>query len=208
MKTLPTYIALIGIAAFAGNGCSDGTTSTPDPSDPISDPLPDPIDVPETEGCENLNHRYCSLPFPSDRWLAADSDSATGYRLRYDARAIPQNKAGTPFNVTPFDRLDGASPSGQLMTLFDEPADLTGQAFHDSIEKSLDESALIALIDLETGERVAHWVENDARAEAADETLFFIHPAARLLPNRSYGVAIGALNGASGAPLEPSEDFG
>ncbi|MDP7110604.1 MAG: hypothetical protein QGH45_01505, partial [Myxococcota bacterium] len=32
----------------------------------------DPIHVEITPGCENLDHRHCSLPYPSDRYLAED----------------------------------------------------------------------------------------------------------------------------------------
>jgi hypothetical protein len=167
----------------------------------------DAIDVPTDPACENINHRNCMLPFPSDRWLVENADTPTGFAVAYDPKAIPAATSGKLFDVSPFERLDGVSPNSQIVTLFDEPADLTGLAFHDSIERSLEESALVALIDLETGERVAHWLENDARAEAADETLLYIHPASRLKANHEYAVAIGGLNGASGAALETSPAF-
>jgi hypothetical protein len=69
------------------------------------------------------------------------------------------------------------------------------------------------VIDLETGERIAHWIELDARARTAgapggiEEVALFIRPATRLESNRRYGVAIRGLNDTAGAPLAVSEAF-
>ncbi len=196
-------------------GISDATVDAapvgPDATDDAAPPDPDAavaaIAVPAVEGCENLNPRHCMLPWPSDRWLAADAERETGYHLEYDPRALPRSRAGAPIDIEPYRRLDGYSRASQLLTMFDAPADLTRAATVDAIERSLEPDSPTVLLDLETGERIPHWVENDARAVAPEQTIFFLRPAARLEQNRAYGVAIRGLGPAGGAPFAPDAAF-
>ena len=190
--------APVGEAADADGGADD-TGGAP--------PSGEPIAVDGDPVCEPLAEGACMLPWPSDRYLAADADSVTGLRIDYEAEAAWTNASGVTVDVSPFERLDGFSPSSQILTLFEEPVDTEGTAFWDSIERSLDEDHPTVLIDLETGERLPHWVESDARATEPDETIFFIRPTVRLESNRRYGVAIRGLSGVSGAPLEPTSAF-
>lgn len=190
----------------------DGDAAPGDAADaePPADAAPDGgavVAVPQAPGCENLVPGHCLLPWPSDRWLVPDDSRPTGYRLEYDPRALPVAGGRGSFDVAPYRRLDGFSPSSQLLTLFDEPADLTDAATVDHIDRSLEPDSPTVVLDLETGERVAHWVENDARAESPAETVLYLRPAVRLRPDRPYGVAIRGLRGASGALLEPPAAF-
>lgn len=166
-----------------------------------------PIDLEVDEKCENLNPRLCLLPWPSNRWLEPNSDTVTGYAMALGDEAVPRPLTGEPFDVEPFRRLDGASPSSHIITVFDEPVEVRGMAWWNSIERSLESNHPTVLLDLETGERVAHWVENDARAESPEETLFYIRPAQRLKANRAYGVGLRGLVGESGAPIEADPVF-
>jgi len=156
--------------------------------------------------CEPLAEGACMLPWPSDRYLV-EADTRTGWNLHYEPEAAWINVDDVQVDVSPFDRLDGFSPSSQILTIFSEPADTTDAAFWDSIDRSLDEDHPTVLLDLETGERLAHWVENDARATDPDETIFFVRPTVRLKSNHRYGVAIRGMNGISGNPLESSLAF-
>jgi hypothetical protein len=165
-----------------------------------------PVTVEAEVGCEPLAEGGCMLPWPSDRYLAA-ATSETGFRIAYVQDVAWENVDGTKVDVSTFDRLDGFSPSSQLLTIFDEPVDTEGTAFWDSIERSLEADHPTVLLDMETGERLPHWVENDARATAPDETIFFIRPIVRLQPDRRYGVAIRGLSGVSGADLPASPAF-
>src|SRR5690606_598030 len=81
-------------------------------------------------------------------------------------------------------------------------ADLSMHGGPDRLADSLAADFPTVVIDLETGERVAHWVENDARAQAGQPVLFFIRPGTRLLPDRRYGVAIRNLRDEAGALFE------
>jgi len=157
--------------------------------------------------CDELNPLYCLLPYPSDRYLAEDPTTVTGYRLRFDARAIPKNFLEQPFDTTPYERLDGMSPATQIITLFSRPPDLASAAGQDDIGRSLDPDSPTVILDLATGERVPHWTELDVQAASDDERLLFLHPATRFEENRPYGVAIRGLLDIDGIQLDPSETF-
>ena len=157
--------------------------------------------------CDELNPLHCLLPFPSDRYLAEDPTTVTGYRLKYEPEAIPENFLGQPVDPAPFERMDGVSPGTQIITLFTRPPDLADAARQESIDLSLDHDSPTVLLDLETGERIPHWTELDARAQSDDEKLLFIRPATRLLEDRAYGVAIRNLLDVDGLPLEVSDAF-
>lgn len=157
--------------------------------------------------CDDLVDGHCMLPWPSDRWLMPADDTVTGYRLTYDIDGTPTNRLGRPIDPTPYLRFDGFSPSSQLLTVFPRPADLTGYDGPDDIERSLADDFPTVVLDLETGERVPHWIENDARADEPSETVLYIRPATRLRPDRAYGVAIRGLRDADGALLPSPPGF-
>lgn len=158
-------------------------------------------DIPWDDACENLSDVHCALPWPSDRWLVDDPDRPTGLRLAYEAESFPANRMGALIDPSPFDRLDGYSPSSQLVTAFPEAAALEDHGGPEHIAASLEADFPTVVIDLETGERVAHWIESDARAAAGEPVLFYVRPATRLLPNRRYGVAIRGLRGEESGEL-------
>ena len=163
-----------------------------DPTDPAIDPIPLSIDT----RCEYLGDVHCMLPFPSDRWLAQDSGRATGYHLAYEEGAIPANKNGDAFPVEPYARLDGFSNVTPVLTSFGAEVDLSNFAAFNEWEESLSPMSPSVLLDLETGERVAHFAEIDVRAnEGVDPALtlapvlLYLRPAARLTEGHRYGVA-------------------
>lgn len=168
---------------------------------------PEEVHVQEAPGCDDLNPFYCALPWPSDRYLETDATLPTGWRLAYSQEVIPDGCASRPFNLAPFDRMDGFSPGSQILTLFASPPDLSVTAYLDTIDRSLEPDSPTVLLDLETGERVPHWVESDWRDTPADKTLVYIRPAIRLEHNRRYAVAIRNLTDADGTPFPPSEAF-
>ncbi len=163
----------------------------------------DPVTLPTDVGCEDLDPRICALPFPSDRYLAEDPDTVTGWRLAYEAEALPVED----FDLSPYERLDGFSPNTQVMAVFEVPPDLDGVASWDDIGRSLDADHPTVILDLETGERIAHWVELDARAQYASETTVYLRLASRLDDDRAYGVAFRGLSDLDGEPLVESATF-
>ena len=188
-----------GDAGSDGDGGSDGGDGSDDEEEPIA--------IEGDEACDPLAEGACMLPWPSDRYLKRKASNRTGYQLAYEQDAAWANVYGFEVEMRPFNRNDGFSPSSQLLTVFDEPADLSDAAFWDSIERSEADDHPTVLLDLTTGDRLPHWVENDARATDPDETVLFVRPLTRLEPNRRYAVAIRGLNGLSGDPLTASPAF-
>lgn len=162
-----------------------------------------PVEIPHTEGCENLSARHCLLPWPSDRFLINDPTTVTGLRLQYEPSALPANAQGVRTSPRTFSRLDGYSPATRVLYRFPGPPDLSRAPGQQSIERSLEPDSPTLLVDLASGERVAHWVEADVR----EPTLLWLHPAEVLLPNRPYGVALRDLTDLAGAPLPAEQGF-
>jgi hypothetical protein len=167
----------------------------------------DPIHVEIVEGCENLDPRHCSLPYPSDRYLAEDGDTVTGYRLAIEPEFLPEPVDTDVFDFTPYERLDGFSPATQLMVLWDSPADLSDAALVDDIGRSLEDDSPTVIVDLADGSRIPHWVENDYRAQYEDETVLYIRLAGILEEDHAYAVALRDLADADGETFEPSDVF-
>ncbi|MCG8424168.1 MAG: hypothetical protein MJE77_40265 [Proteobacteria bacterium] len=161
------------------------------------------VDLIEQSGCDSLVPEYCAMPWPSDRFLRDDASTTTGYRIHYEDTTLARDRTGEPWDYQLYHRLDGFSPASHFVVLFDRAPDLSRAAHHDSVERSLDPASPIVVLDLDTGERVAHWVESDHQVDR----LVLIRPAARLAENRSYGVAIRDLTGDDGNPIEPSPAF-
>ena len=63
-----------------------------------------------------------------------------------------------------------------------------------TIGASLEEGHATILLNLDTGEKVPHWVETDARADDETATIVFIRTLEQLNPNTPYGVGISGLN--------------
>lgn len=160
---------------------------------------PDPVHIAGlTDHCEYVGGVHCLLPWPTDRWLAADSSRETGFHLAYDPVAMPVSSRDTafPLDPAPYARFDGYSGAAQILTTFGSVAvDLDGLAGYENYGRSLEAESPTVLLDLDTGARIAHFVEVDARAHERDEdtgepVLLYLRPAQRLDANHRYGVAL------------------
>lgn len=169
-------------------------------------PQPGPIDIITEQGCDPLAPGYCLFPYPSDAFLE-EADTATGYRLAFGERTLPANVDGVAIDPHIFDRLDGYSPLSQIMTLFPRVPDLDGVAGHQSIDRSLEPDSPTVLLDLETGERLPHWIELDALSDAGDQTAVYVRTAGRLQEDRAYAVGFTGLLDFVGEPLSVSPAF-
>jgi hypothetical protein len=167
----------------------------------------DPIHVEHDEGCDDLVPQLCILPWPSDAFLEVDGDTTTGFHVEYTPEAVPKVEAAPPLDPEPFRRLDGHSPAAQLMTMFAAAPDLADVAGPETIARSLQDDSPTVLIDLVTGDPVAHWVELDVQADDPAATVVYLRPADRLEEDRSYGVAFRDLVDGDGDALPSSEAF-
>jgi len=205
MLSIRWLLVLAPVLAFAV-GCDTGSGDDDDDDDSAG-PGPELLHVSIQPECDNINPDYCMLPWPSSRYLVEDADTATGWRLAYEADAFPLNINDNPFDTSPYDRLDGFPPSSQIITVFPEPVDSSNLPHYWDYDASLDTDSTTVVLDMETGERVAHFAEFDVRFDDPSQIMMYIRPAQRLEENRRYAVAIRDLVYESGQPVPASEVF-
>ncbi len=185
----------------------------------------DTTDLERPDECEILNNANCTLPFPSSRFLDDVGDeTASGRRMNFPVVTLT-GVPGPELDPAPLNRLDGFAPTVQILAHLEgvdpEASDaarlLPGVPqsppyvdvrTHD--DRSLDDDSPTVLLDVETGERILHWVEVDqtpaALADASRQVLF-IRPAVALHPDRQYVVALRNMKDAAGELLEPEPVF-
>ena len=168
---------------------------------------PELVSVPYEEGCDNINPLHCMFPFPSNAFLRADSSTVTGYRVNYTKTTIPGSGTFKQVEIPGLNRLDGMSPSTQILTAFDEDPVLTGVANQFTIGESLMANHSTVLLNLGTGEKIPHWVELDARTDDKGPTIIYIRTLRGLEHNTAYGVGITGLTNESGNLISPSSAF-
>jgi hypothetical protein len=177
--------------------------------------------------CEVLNDAECLLPYPSQRFLVPDATTQTGFRVHIPDLGIPQG-AGTATTAEYLNQLDGFSPTVQILMHFPQGVDLVrtdasrllppgccGQAdgppwidtrTYDG--RSLDVSSPSVLIDADTGERVLHWLELDARADGnLPRQSLIMRPGLSLTPGHRYLVALRNLKTADGSAVVAESAF-
>jgi hypothetical protein len=178
--------------------------------------------------CEILNNTECLLPYPSSRFLEpVGSATPTGFRLAIPAAGLP-TLIGAPIDPAPLDKFDGFSPTVQILMHFPQGVDVAasdaprlqearccGQSSTPPYEgvrtvddRSLDFDSPTVLLDVDTGERVLHWIELDARAAANPaRQVLFLRPGKSLTPGHRYIVAVRRLKDPLGNPVEPEPAF-
>ncbi len=159
--------------------------------------------------CNPLGGAECVTPWPSSIYEVEDSSTATGVRLDFPEGALPTNEDDIALDPAPLNRRDGFSPAVQIFTAFPggvDPQNLVGQ--HD-IANSLTDASPTVLIDMSTGERVAHFAEIDANEQYdPDIQALYIRPAFRLKGATRYAVGIrSSLQSAQGGPLPVPPGF-
>ena len=179
--------------------------------------------------CDPLTPTYCGFPYPNDYWTVADSSTVTGLRLALPAVTMPANQSGVRSNPDAFNEMDGFSPGIAAMTHF-PGATVAGLATPNTIEASLEAASPTVIINADTGERLAHWVDLDEylvqaklRIEAGEdkpqftidrpiedlrqEQALMLRPAIRPEDATRYIVAVRNVVDAEGVPVEPSPGF-
>ncbi len=182
------------------------------------------VDLDRPATCEILNDVECLLPYPSSRFLVEDTTTATGFRLDLPAGGGPELN-GPSLVVDALDSHDGFSPGVHPLVHIPGGVDIEasgasrlippvccsggppyrGVRTHDDRSRQSDSPTLI--LDAETGERILHWVENDARAESSPRQALIFRPAQTLLAGRRYIVALRHLVGPDGSAVQPEPAF-
>ncbi|MEM9071549.1 MAG: hypothetical protein AAGE52_23785 [Myxococcota bacterium] len=159
--------------------------------------------------CENLLPIHCLLPYPSSHFLTDDATTESGFRVNLQQDMLPRNMRGQASSSTqPWNLFDGFSPMTSLIVAFDGTLDTTPLANELNIRDSLLDDSRTVLIDPETGERVAHFAEEDEWPRRAPNlTTLYLRPATRLKENHRYVAAVRTLRTMDGAEVEPSLYF-
>ena len=179
--------------------------------------------------CEILNAAECLLPYPSSHFLVPDVTTATGLRVNLPAAGMP-SVTGPAYSPAPYNQLDGFSPMDQVLMHFPQGVDLTlsdasrllapgccgqpaGPPWIDTRtydSRSLDTDSPSVLMRADTGERILHWLEIDARAagnQIPGRQVVFLRPGKSLEPGKRYIVAMRNLKTPSGADVLPEGPF-
>jgi len=162
--------------------------------------------------CEVLNNAECLLPYPSSRFLE-QGDTDTGLRLKLPQAGMPAQN-GRPIPVAPYNLGDGFSPTVQILMHFPGGVDLERSnaarllaATRSYGTRSLDADSPTVLLDANTGERILHFVENDARATDDARRPLFLRPGKSLTPGHRYIVAVRNLVHSDGSVVVAEAPF-
>ena len=218
----PLALALTGCSPAGGGGTEQGSSGgseaetaaqTTGPATPTTGEATaaDPTDDPTTGGpwelgaCNPLDEAMCALPYPS-LFHMREADTPTGWRLAYTASALPMNTKGVAMDPKYLDEKDGFSVLGALLFAFPD-VDLTGTLTHETLGDYTDADAKTVLLDAESGERVAHFVELDMRALKPSERLIVVQPATPLAHGKRYIFAARGLGKQGGGLVAASPAF-
>jgi hypothetical protein len=169
---------------------------------------PPTVDVPAE--CNPLGGAGCLAPWPSSVYLRDDETSPTGVRLHLPPGAFPTTAQGIDLDTSLLDSRTGFSPATQIVTAFPGGVDPANLPFWTDYGASLRADSPTVILDMTTGQRVAHFAEVDANYTRADrsEQALYLRPAARLRGGTRYAVGIlRSLKRADGAELESPPGF-
>ncbi|MBX3023926.1 hypothetical protein KF840_03350 [bacterium] len=159
-----------------------------------------------------LNAAECLLPYPSSHFLEP-ADTPTGYRLALPAAGMPLQN-GVPLSPEPYRDVDGFSPTVQIVMHFPggvDPARSNAarllEATRTLDQRSLEVDSPTVLLDADTGERILHFIEPDARAADPARQVLFLRPARSLTPGHHYIVAARRLRHADGSAVTAEAPF-
>ena len=159
------------------------------------------------EGCNPLlAGADCFLPYPSDVFLVKDDAMPSGQRLEIPASAAIYNTSGDSANVD--HAVDGFSKTPPIVTMLDStisPEGLVG--IFDDPEASIQPGNRTLIINAETGELVAHFVDLDPRSQEPQRQAFVIRPIVGLEEQTTYIVAIHGIKDTLGDLIEAPEGF-
>lgn len=133
----------------------------------------------------------CMTPWPSSAFEVADASSATGRRLAITKRALPINIDDIETDPTDWNLADGFSAAAPMVIAFPGGVSASGLPSIANLDESLAATSPTVLVDMTTGQRIAHWAELDAPIESnPDRQALFLRPGQRLVGGHRYAVAI------------------
>lgn len=217
-RTLLAAAAAVGCtpptATTTGGGTDDssttGTSSGTGSSTAAVTEASTTADDPTTGGpwelgpCNPIDPALCILPYPSIFHMRPAS-TPTGYQVALTEEALPVNVNGIGVDPKYLNEKDGFSTLGALLFYFPDVS-LAGTVGHANLADYAAADAKTVLLDVDTGERVPHWIELDMKAPPGAR-LLIIHPATPLRHGARHVVGVRGLTTTGGAPIEPSPAF-
>lgn len=186
------------------------------------------VDLFRPDDCETLNAAHCMLPYPSTGLMnEVGAATNTGYQLDTPV-IIMAGVLGGILDPTPTNVYDGFSPTVQILMHFPDGVDLAASNAPVLLEpdccgqssatpyvdvrtqdgRSMQNDSPTVLLDVDTGERILHWVELDANAEGnPDRQILFLRPGKALIPGHRYVVAVRNLVTPGGGPVTAEPVF-
>mgnify|MGYP002631352750 CR=1 FL=1 len=142
--------------------------------------------------CNPVDPGQCALPFPSSFYLA-EADTGSGYRVDFGPTSLPVNIDDVPIQPDRFNELDGFPILGAMLAHLPD-ADVSLALSHADLGAYLDEDVTTVVLDLETGQRVPHFVEREVQAPEG-ERLLTLRPVAPMEHGHRHVVGIRGLGG-------------
>ena len=157
--------------------------------------------------CDPLDEGLCAFPFPSTFYMREDSESESGWRLDYRLGSLPAPRTSDLIpDPALWNERDGVSPLTPIMTFFEELS-LDGVIGHDDLGAYLDDDVKSVIVDVETGERIPHFVELDMSHNQDDRRALILHPVEPMRWGGRYVVGLRGLERSDGGPVEVSSAF-
>ena len=155
--------------------------------------------------CDPLDVSLCGFPYPSSHYLRVDEHSASGYRLDFPVGVLPNvnNRAADPML---WNERDGFSPLTPILTHFPNVV-LDGVIGHQNLEDYLAADAKTVLWDVDSGERIPHFVELDMRHENEERRALMLRPVQPIPWGHRVVVGIRGLTDENGDLLPASPAF-
>ena len=214
------FVSLLALAGIFSLAACGGSSDAPVPG-PTPVPAPTPVQTPSDgldgsielsvenpDRCDPLDPRHCLLPWPSDALTASDAGTDTGIRLAIERASMIRNAEGVRVETRFINGNDGWSPGSAMMTHM-PGVDLEQSEVPplDDLARSLEDDSPTVLLDVETGERIPHWVELDLNVESDDDRLLMVRPAISLQTGHRHIMAFRGMRDADGEALAVGDAF-
>ena len=212
-KTTPIACVLLLLTACPSEEEEEHIEADAGGDDVFEEDVNDEEPLPEARSadCDPLMPDYCSMPWPSNLYLAQDDQRVTGYSLDFGEESLPVSSRGGGHAVdpTPYNKLDGYGWGTPVAVLF-PGVDISRMPQEESIEKSFeddDREAFYFKVTDDGLEPVPFWAELDVHAETPEEQLLYLRPGVILEPDTRYVVGFRNLVDDEGNPFERSQAF-
>ena len=160
----------------------------------------------EFSACDPLDEALCAFPFPSTFYMTENVERTSGWQLAFQSDSLPVNIDGQKADPKYWNERDGFSPLTPIIAHFPKVS-LDGVIGHSAIGLYLDADAKTVVVDVETGERMPHFVELDMSHDQDDRRALILRPVKPLEWGHRYVVGIRGLSKVDGSAVDSSTAF-